>query len=411
MRAAGRRETARLRGRRWRIAALLGGLILAGLLPGAIRAQGGEATLPPPAPLPEYGTLVQQCGAGVQPRSPDFAASGLIVTTFSRDAIWVVDLDRQMRYPLPETRPCAPNCRPSPDRRRLLYVSPETATFWTMRPDGLDRRPAFPYFVSGLDWWDETHWLVWPTAGRPAIYPIDVPSEEAEPVRLADFDTFSIQPGGYHGLRLVQGAAEWPVLELVNLEDGAALPLLEVRPYSGGAAWSPDGARLVYIGRGEYDPAVGLAGAEIFVVEPGAAGAVRVTNLTGRYGAARLSGEQTIHALSWSPDGRYLAFWVMEIIGPDMAANIGHAVIHVLDTMSGKITAYCGFATNRASPRLPALVWSPDGRYIAFGVDVPEDDRAALLLVLDTLSGDYTEVSEGMYAAYGTYDPVMWGVR
>jgi len=187
--------------------------------------------------------------------------------------------------------------------------------------------------------------------------------------------------------------------------DGSAVrrltdhPAADVYP-----AWS-------YIGRGEYDPAVGLAGAEIFVVEPGAAGAMRVTNLTGRYGAARLSGEQTIHALSWSPDGRYLAFWVMEIIGPDMAANIGHAVIHVLDTMSGKITAYCGFATNRASPRLPALVWSPDGRYIAFGVDVPEDDRAALLLILDTLSGDYTEVSEGMYAAYGTYDPVMWGVR
>ncbi|MBN2469540.1 MAG: PD40 domain-containing protein [Anaerolineae bacterium] len=400
------------------LAALTGivGLVLALLMAGwGVQAQGialptPTPTLAAPADLPEYGVLTQQCGDGVSPRGPDFAASGFIITTFSRDALWVIDLARGTRYPLPDTRPCGPSCRPSPDRTRLLYVSPETATYWTMRPDGFERVSVFPYYVSELDWWDADHWLAWPTAGEPAIYPIDVPPLEAEPLRLNDYDVYSIQPGGFHGLRLANSSSEWPVLEMVHLADGSAVPLVEVQPYFGAAYWSPDGSSLAYIGQGEFDVGVGLRGAEVFVIAPGENTARRITNLTGLYGASRLTGASAAHALSWSPDGRYLAFWVLEIIGPDMAANVGQAVIHVLDTQTGKLTAYCGFATNNHDPVLPEPVWSPDGRYIAFGVDEPGDERPALLLVLDTMTGDFTEVSEGMVAAYGTYDPVMWGV-
>ncbi|GAB4571446.1 MAG: hypothetical protein Kow0077_08090 [Anaerolineae bacterium] len=399
-------------------AILLVALVLAGWGASPARpllAQGDDdpaPTLPPPAPLPEYGVFVQQCGNGVQPRGPEFAASGLIVTTFSRDGMWVVDLDRNMRYPLPNTRPCGPNCRPSPDRRYLLYVSPETATYWLMRPDGLERSSVFPFYVSELDWWDADHWLVWPTAGPPAIYPIGTLPGEVEPDRLAGFDTYAIQPGGYHGLRLVDGTGEWPFLELIDLKTGDALRLVEARPFVGGAYWSPGGGLLAYVGQGAFDAGVGLRGAEVFAIAPGESAAVRLTNLTGAYGAVRVTGEQDAHALSWSPDGRYLAFWVLEIIGPDPAANVGHAVIHVLDTQTGKTVVYCGFASQATGePRLPALVWSPDGQYIAFGVDEPDDERPALLMVLDTLTGDYTVVSEGMYRAYGTYDPVMWGLR
>lgn len=387
------------------------GLLL--LFPAGVgHAQGGNPvpTLPPAALLSEYGVLVQQCGNGVQPRTPDFAPPGVILTTFSRDAMWVVDLAKNTRYPLPGTRPCGPNCRASLDRRYLLYVSPETATYWMMRPDGIERMSVFPYYLSELDWWDADHWLAWPTAGLPALYPYGEDPTAVEPERFADFDTYSIQPGGYYGLRLVDDAGEWPFLELVDLQAGTAQRLVAVEPFMGGAYWSPDGTRLAYVGQGEFDPAVGLYGAEIFVIAPGGAAATRFTNLTGSYGAVRITAEQDVNAISWSPDGRYLAYWVIEITGSDPAADVGHAVIHVLDTQTGRTTAYCGFASQQTSPVLPALVWSPDGQYIALGVDEVGDERPALLLVLDTQTGDYTIATEGMYPAYGTYDPVMWGI-
>ena len=382
---------------------------------GALAQDGGTPTvtptptLPPPDTLPASGTLTRNCGAGVRPRGPDFEGHGLILTTFSRDALWVVDLDRDMRYPLPGTRPCGPNCRPSPDRRSLLYVSPETATFWLMSVDGVQRESVFPYYVSALEWWDADHWLAWPTAGSPAIYPID---GQGEPLRLNGEGVYSVQPGGYYGLRLAPGDGEWPVVELVNLlGDETAQPLFVAQPYFGGTYWSPGGALLAYIGHGERDESLGLYGAELYAIRPGAAQATRLTDLTAAYGAVRIAGEQEEGAVSWSPDGRYLAFWVMEIIGPDVVANVGHAVIHVLDTATGQVTAYCGFATDQHTPNPPGLVWSPDSRFVAFGVDVPQDGRGALLLALDITSGDYTEVTEGMYAAYGSYDPVMWGTR
>jgi len=180
--------------------------------------------------------------------------------------------------------------------------------------------------------------------------------------------------------------------------------------------WSPDGSRLAYLGQGEPDPALGLAGAELFVITPGETQAARLTNLTAAYGPVRIAGEPEARAVNWSPDGTRLAFWVMEIVGPDPAVEVGQAVIHVLDTASGQMTVYCGFGVSLpmmadVAPATPGLVWSPDGRYLAFGVDVPGDERAALLVVLDTQTGDYTEITEGIYAAYGSYDPGMWGIK
>ncbi|MBN1964428.1 MAG: hypothetical protein JW910_07265, partial [Anaerolineae bacterium] len=122
---------------------------------------------PPPTPifapaasLPQFGQMVQECGNGVRTRGPEFAATGVILTTFSRDALWVVELARNARYPLPEMRPCGPNCTPSPDRTHLLYVSAETATFWQMSIDGITREQVYPYYVSAMEWWDTDTWLV-----------------------------------------------------------------------------------------------------------------------------------------------------------------------------------------------------------------------------------------------------------
>jgi hypothetical protein len=395
----------------WRLVVATALLALSGSAAavGSAHAQGNDPvpTVPPPAVLPELGQFVSRCGTGSHQRTPDFAASGYLLTTFSRDAMWVVDLDRNTRYPLPNTQPCGPNCRPSPDRRTLLYVSPETATFWTMDPTGVQRNSIFPYYVAELDWWDADHWVFWSAAGLPAIQPI----AGGDPVYLPDYDVFSLRPGGYAGLRLMPSGGEWPVLELVDMNTGIAHPLLEKQPYLGAAYWSPDGSHLAYIGAGEIDATLNLRGAELFLLTPGEATAYRVTDLTAAYGAVRITGELDQHALSWSPDGRHIAFWVIEILGPDIAVNVGHAVLHVLNIETGQTVVYCGLGTNHTGPHMPRLVWSPEGRYIAFGLDEPGDERPAILYVLNTESGNYTEVTEGMYAAFGTYDPVMWARR
>ena len=219
-------------------------------------------TLAPFAPLPDLGTFVQVCGSGGRKPAIQFPGGGLIVTTLSRDAIWVVDLDRNARYPLDQTLPCGPNCRPSPDRRELLYVEPDLATFWLMAVDGTNRRPAFPYYVSELDWWDATHWLVWPTAGRP------LGRSTGGPERFDDYYVYSLQPGGYWGLRLEPADSDYPLLQLVEVRSGETQDLGLARPYTNGEYWSPDGSRLAYIGLGEQDRSLGLRGAELYAVTP-----------------------------------------------------------------------------------------------------------------------------------------------
>ena len=41
--------------------------------------------------------------AGIQQAGPGFQPGGIILTSFDRTALWVFDVDRQRRYPLPDT--------------------------------------------------------------------------------------------------------------------------------------------------------------------------------------------------------------------------------------------------------------------------------------------------------------------
>src|SRR5688500_1689945 len=81
---------------------------------------------------------VQMCGSGaILPRTPDFEPGGIILTMFDSAAMWVYDIDRNRRYPLPDTRPCSSNCRLSPDAQWITY--PNRGDFIKMRLDGTER--------------------------------------------------------------------------------------------------------------------------------------------------------------------------------------------------------------------------------------------------------------------------------
>jgi hypothetical protein len=72
---------------------------------------------------------------------------------------------------------------------------------------------------------------------------------------------------------------------------------------------------------------------------------------------------------------------------------------------------YCGYSTTEHTPNPPRLIWSPDSTHLAFGGNVPADDKGYLLLALDTTTGIFTELSNGLFPALGTADPVAWGLR
>lgn len=125
--------------------------------------------------------------------------------------------------------------------------------------------------------------------------------------------------------------------------------------------WSPDGVSLLVIGKGSVSkPDID----EIFIYRQG-----QVTRSS--FFEDHLE-KAIINLPSWSPDGRYIAFWL------SVASPIKSARLAVLDTKTSKVDLYCMevdpfpvrfgdylnlgssyFQVNAAPP-----IWSPDGRYL-----------------------------------------------
>jgi WD40 repeat protein len=357
-------------------------------------------------------TLVQICPSeGIQPWTAGFAPGGLILASFDRGSLWVYDVDSNRRYPLPDTHPCGSNCRLSQDARWITYVNSQNSTYYKMRLDGTERTLLADY-AADVEWWGEDTLLIW-TPGHDA-YLQRVGGDAREYLHVDG--VFSVQPGGRWGL-LVEPDGDGFRRTLLNLEARDLEGIVQQRvnlgedvPYFNAASWSPDGQWLAYVAPGTLDSQVNIAGGEVFGIRPGDGAPVQWTDLNSAYGAVRINGLAS-GELSWSPDSARIAFWVIELIGSDPAANTGNAVIHILDIASGQVQVYCGYSTTEHTPNPPRLIWSPDGTHLAFGGNIPADDKGYLLLALDVRSGIFTELSNGLYPALGTADPVAWGLR
>ncbi len=341
---------------------------------------------------------------GLQARTADFSGTGLMLTTFDRRSMWVFNVERGNRYPLEGTRPCKANCHLSPDARWVTVYNAADATFDKMRLDGSQRVPIAKR-VTDAQWWSEDTLVVW-TAAHTAAFQKEG-SDERDIINAARI--FSVQPGGRWALKMtLQG--DYFVRTLVNIDAPEQMyPLSPDTAFFNAYAWSPNGQWLVYVGEVSQN---GKTSAEVFAVAPSfGAFPNQWTRFASTGSAVRIGGQSPTHGLSWSPDGRKLAFWVTPYDGRgDPTPDDGEAAIHIYDVASGKLTRYCGLTTTEHTPNPPRLVWSPDARYLAFGADIPDDPRGHLLIALDVTSGAFIELSAGLSTALGTADVMAWGM-
>jgi hypothetical protein len=88
--------------------------------------------------------------------------------------------------------------------------------------------------------------------------------------------------------------------------------------------------------------------------------------------------------ISWSPDGRHIAFWISYKNPTEFEWEIS-----VIDTTSGYISDYCikGLAT--------APVWSPDGRQLAIGINNEKESRYSTVII-DIEKNQAFIIAEGM---------------
>ncbi len=346
-------------------------------------------------------------GVGVQMRQPGFKPGGIILTAFDRGSMWVYNIDSDRRYPLPETNPCGTNCHLSRDARWITYVDSQTQSYAQMRLDGTERTPLVDY-AADVEWWSEDTLLVWTPTKQAYLQKVSGGEREYLNVRGVSL----VQPGGRWGLRIEPAGDQFEryLADLSATTDTPKIALGADQPYFNAAAWSPDGRWLAYVAPVIATADVNVPGSEIFGIQPEAeAVAAQWTRLAWAYGSVRING-RTDTELSWSPNSRYIAFWVIGLTGPNPAANTGTAVIHVLDTQNGETRSYCGFATTEHTPNPPRLIWSPDSTHVAFGGNIPGDDKGYLLLTLDIENGVFTQLSEGIYPTFGGADPIAWGL-
>ncbi|MDX2162689.1 MAG: hypothetical protein SF162_15320 [bacterium] len=344
----------------------------------------------------------------VRPRADGFDGTGIILTAFDRRAMWVYDVDRGRRYPLPETAPCLGNCRLSPDFRSITYYNSLTQAFNVMHLDGSRRRFLVERAID-IEWWGLDRFFVWTPAHQ--AYAFTEGSETRQVFAVREID--SVQPNGEWGVRVtVNSAGDGFQRALVNLSNPNRLIALGVdQAYFNARAWSPDGRTLALVAPA-LEPDSGLQGAELYTLRPedDPIAPTPLTDLRSMVGAVRING-LSVGDLRWSPDGRRIAFWVTPLTGADPETDIESASIMIVDVASGALRTYCAYRAPEVTPNPPHLVWSPDGAYLAFAANLDDEASGNLLLALDTESGVLYTLSEGVAVVFGQPHVLAWGLK
>jgi dipeptidyl aminopeptidase/acylaminoacyl peptidase len=146
--------------------------------------------------------------------------------------------------------------------------------------------------------------------------------------------------------------------------------------------WSPNGSQFVITNADISDPQ--NLHYELFSISR--FGLVsQLTNLAAYY--------QTTFILSytWSPDGRYIAFWFENNTMPTDTVDLA-----VLDTSTLELKNYCLNSTYQGYNVPPSLFWSPDSRQMVVELSDQNGQATSRMILIDILENWATQIAENL---------------
>ena len=176
-------------------------------------------------------------------------------------------------------------------------------------------------------------------------------------------------------------------VSLIDLDTGQILAEVNdhvARPAV--AAWTNDSKQVAVVGTSIVGPNDWDTGDNLFSIDP--TGRIQqLTHLAEYYGKGL-----TISAagLGWSPNSRYLAFWLGTPQDP------AHRQLAVLDTNTSEVTKSCILSSFESSLfyDLPAPIWSPNGKEIMVENRYSKDENH--VVILDISKNTVFEIIDNM---------------
>ncbi|HUM67574.1 MAG TPA: hypothetical protein PLK31_01845 [Chloroflexota bacterium] len=174
--------------------------------------------------------------------------------------------------------------------------------------------------------------------------------------------------------------------------------------WAGGAAWSPDSNWVAFTVIERQEEGESLPGSGVYLLDrEGETGKI-ITDFEARYGRTdfdvRRGSDFATSALSWSPDGRYLAMSVSIASDDPNNPYMPENRLYLYDLKHDELIDLCWFRSSVAGGRSTtnALVWSPDSQYLAYVADpsVSEDNQhlPSTLILVDIYTGEVIELVE-----------------